>query len=38
MSIRKHLREGYWDWKKWKAKGGKCIKVEVIINPINEVK
>lgn len=37
-SIKLHTGGGDWTWIKWKSKGWKCIKVEVIINPINEVK
>jgi hypothetical protein len=37
-SIRKHIEGGEWDWKTAKKSGWKCMKVEVEIKPINEVK
>lgn len=38
QSIKLHTESSVWTWRKWKSKGWKCIKVEVIINQINEVK
>ena len=38
VSIEKHIKGGSWGWDQWKSKGWKCIKVEVEIKPINEVK
>lgn len=37
-SIKLHIGNSNWNWIKWKNIGWKCIKVEVIIKPINEVK
>lgn len=35
-SIKRLCADSSWNWKKWKSKGWKCIKVSITIQPINQ--
>ncbi len=37
-SIKKHIEGSSWDWRQWEKVGWKCIRVGIIIKPLNEVK